>query len=230
MIKIKFRLIATVSMLLALSAVALAQTSKGFVVGNIVDPNGAVIVGANVKITNVSTGVSRETVSASDGSFRIDAVDPGTYKVEVSQTGFKTVTRENVIITSAQTTTAQFQLEVGTQSEVVNVTSGNDVILQTQDGARVNTLSKREITDLPTPALNPTSIVFTLPGVVDPGPLAGGFVQGNEFSVHGLRARANNQLIDGLDNNDNSIAGQFYIPTLRDGYSEVTVLQSDYSA
>src|SRR6266498_2864644 len=73
MIKIKFRLIATVSMLLALSAVALAQTSKGFVVGNIVDPNGAVIVGANVKITNVSTGVSRETVSASDGSFRIDA-------------------------------------------------------------------------------------------------------------------------------------------------------------
>jgi len=230
MIKIKFRLIATVSMLLALSAVALAQTSKGFVVGNIVDPNGAVIVGANVKITNVSTGVSRETVSASDGSFRIDAVDPGTYKVEVSQTGFKTVTRENVIITSAQTTTAQFQLEVGTQSEVVNVTSGNDVILQTQDGARVNTLSKREITDLPTPALNPTSIVFTLPGVVDPGPLAGGFVQGNEFSVHGLRARANNQLIDGLDNNDNSIAGQFYIPTLRDGYSELTVLQSDYSA
>ena len=43
-------------------------------------------------------------------------------------------------------------------------------------------------------------------------------------------ARANNQLIDGLDNNDNSIAGQSYIPTLREGYSEVTVLQSDYSA
>src|SRR5688572_31729849 len=70
----------------------------------------------------------------------------------------------------------------------------------------------------------------TLPGVVDPGPLAGGFVQGNEFSVNGLRARANNQLIDGLDNNDNSIAGQSYIPALREGYSEVTVLQSDYSA
>jgi hypothetical protein len=48
--------------------------------------------------------------------------------------------------------------------------------------------------------------------------------------VNGLRARANNQLIDGLDNNDNSIAGQFYIPALRDGYSEVAVLQSDYSA
>lgn len=230
MTRINFRLIATVLMSLLLGASVFGQTSKGFIVGNITDPNGAVIVGASVKITNVSTGVSRETVSASDGSFRIDAIDPGTYNVDVGQTGFKTVTRENVVVTAAQTTTVEFQLEIGTQSEVVNVTSGEDVVLQTQDGARVNTLSKREITDLPTPALNPTSIVFTLPGVVDPGPLAGGFVQGNEFSVNGLRARANNQLIDGLDNNDNSIAGQFYIPALRDGYSEVTVLQSDYSA
>jgi len=215
---------------LVLSASTFGQTSKGFMVGNIADPNGAVLVGATVRITNVSTGVSRETVSAADGSFRLDAVDPGSYRVEVSQSGFKTVSRDNVIVTAAQTTTVQFQLEVGTQSEVVNLTSSDDVILQTQDGARVNTLSKREITDLPTPALNPTSIVFTLPGVTDPGPLAGGFVQGNEFSVNGLRARANNQLIDGLDNNDNSIAGQFYIPVLRDGYNEVTVLQSDYSA
>lgn len=230
MTKINFRLITTVLMSLLLGSSVFGQTSKGFVVGNITDPNGAVIVGANVKITNASTGVSRETVSASDGSFRIDAVDPGSYNVDVSQSGFKTVTRENVVVAASQTTTTQFQLEIGTPSEVVNVTSGNDVILQTQDGARINTLSKREITDLPVPALNPASIVFTLPGVVDPGPLAGGFVQGNEFSVNGLRARANNQLIDGLDNNDNSIAGQFYIPALRDGYNEVTVLQSDYSA
>ena len=229
MTTINLRLIATFLISLLLSSSVLGQTSKGFVVGNILDPNGAVSVGAIIKITNISTGASRDSVSASDGSFRIDAVDPGTYKIEVSQTGFKTVTRD-MIVTAAQTTEAQFQLEIGMPSEVINVTSGDDVILQTQDGARVNTLSKREITDLPTPALNPASIVFTLPGVVDPGPLAGGFVQGNEFSVNGLRARANNQLIDGLDNNDNSIAGQFYIPALRDGYSEVTVLQSDYSA
>lgn len=222
-------LIALVLMCLSLSLSAFAQTSKGFVTGNITDPNGAAITGAEIKITNNTTGVSRETVSSTDGNFRIDAVDPGSYKMVVVQSGFKTVTRDNVIVTSAQTTEVHLQLEVGEQMEVVNVTSGADVILQTQDGARTNTLSKREITDLPTPALNPESIVFTLPGVVDPGPLAGGFVQGTEFSVNGLRARANNQLIDGLDNNDNSIAGQSYIPILRDGYSEVAVLQSDYS-
>jgi hypothetical protein len=228
--RINFKLVATFLFSLLVCSSVFGQTSKGFIVGNITDPDGAVIVGANVKIVNVSTGVSRETVSTSDGSFRIDAVDPGTYRVEVGQTGFKTATRANVVVVVSQTTTVPFQLEVGIRSELVEVSSGADLVLQTQDGARVNTLSKREITDLPTPALNPTSIVFTLPGVVDPGPLAGGFVQGNEFSVNGLRARANNQLIDGLDNNDNSIAGQFYIPALRDGYSEVAVLQSDYSA
>ena len=224
------RIASLVLILLTAGFSALAQTSKGFVVGNVFDPSEAVVAGADVKITNTSTGVTRTTVSGSDGSFRLDAVDPGTYKVEVSQAGFKTIVRDNVVVGASQTVSITFQLELGTQTEVVSVTAGADVILQTQDGARVNTLSQREITDLPTPALNPASIVFTLPGVINPGPLAGGFVQGNEFSVNGLRPRANNQLIDGFDNNDNSIAGQSYIPILREGYSEVTVLQSDYSA
>jgi Carboxypeptidase regulatory-like domain len=229
-IRTKFVLAAIALVTLALTSSVFGQTSKGFFVGSVFDPNGAVVAGATVKITNSGTGVTRETISTDDGTFRMDAIDPGTYRVEISQAGFKIITRDNLIITAAQTTSANFQLEVGAQTEMVTVTSGSDILLQSQDGARVNTLSKREITDLPTPGLNPASIVFTLPGVVDPGPLAGGFVQGNEFSVNGLRPRANNQLIDGLDNNDNAIAGQSYIPILRDGYSQVAVLQSDYSA
>src|SRR5690349_19918392 len=217
-------------MILALTSSAFAQTSKGFFVGNIADQNGALVSGATIKITNASTGVARVTTSTDDGSFRFDAIDPGTYRIEITQPGFKTIMRDGLIVSAAQTTTANFLLEVGTQTEMVTVTNGSDVILQSQDGARVNTLSKREITDLPTPGLDPANIVFTLPGVIDPGPLAGGFVQGPEFSVNGLRARANNQLIDGLDNNDNSVSGQSYIPILRDGYNEVAVLSSDYSA
>jgi hypothetical protein len=77
------------------------------------------------------------------------------------------------------------------------------------------------------------NLVFTLPGVADVGGangVAAGFVQGTEFSINGLRPRGNNQLIDGLDNNDNSITGQVYQPTVRDAYSQVTVLGGDYSA
>ena len=229
MAKLKYVSGCTILILLVLVPITLGQTSKGFVVGTISDPNGAAIAGATVKATNIATGVSRETSSQDDGAYRFDAVDPGTYKLEVSAAGFKSATRD-VVVAAAQTAEALFPLEVGNPSEVVTVTSGSAVELQTQDGARINTLGSRQITELPVQGLNPVNLVFTLPGVVDPGPLAGGFVQGTEFSVNGLRARANNQLIDGLDNNDNSITGQFYQPVLRDGYNEVTVLSSDYSA
>ncbi len=224
--------VALATALLLSSAIAFAQTSKGFLVGTITDPNGAVIAGATVKITNTTTGVVRETPVGSSGDYRFDAIDPGSYDLSVSASGFRTSTRNQVTVAASQTTEVAFQLEVGNTSEIVTVTSDmNPVELQTADGARVNTLEQRQITDLPTSGLNPASIVLTLPGVTDTtATLAGGFVQGSEFNVNGLRARSNNQLIDGLDNNDNSIAGQFYIPSLRDGYKEVTVLSSDYSA
>ena len=229
MARLKSLIGSTILLVLVLAPVSMGQTSKGFVVGTIADPNGAAIAAATIKITNAATGVSRETTSQQDGSYRFDAVDPGTYKLEVTATGFKTATRD-VTVAAAQTAEASIPLEVGNPTEVVTVTSGNTIELQTQDGARVNTLGTRQITEMPVQGLNPVNLVFTLPGVTDPGPLAGGFVQGTEFSVNGLRARANNQLIDGLDNNDNSITGQFYQPVLRDGYNEVTVLQSNYSA
>jgi hypothetical protein len=214
-----------------LSAAALAQTSKGFVVGTIVDQNAAAVSGAAVKITNTETGVVRETVTQSDGSFRLDAVDPGTYRLDVTASGFKSSSRASMLVAAAQNTDASTSLEVGNPAETVTVTGSSELVeLQNTDGTRVNTLSKREITELPVAGLNPVNLVFTLPGVVDPGGLAGGFVQGTEFSANGLRPRANNQLIDGLENNDNSITGQSYQPTVRDGYSEVTILGSNFSA
>jgi outer membrane receptor protein involved in Fe transport len=226
-----FRFTITAILLVGLlSLTAVAQTSKGFVVGTVVDQNGAGITGASIKITNTETGVTRTTTSQDNGSFRLDAVDPGPYTVDISAAGFKTATRPSVMVAAAQTADVSSALEVGSASEVVTVSADNLIELQTSDGTRVNTLNTREITELPVVGLNPVNLVFTLPGVVDPGALAGGFVQGTEFSVNGLRPRANNQLIDGLENNDNSITGQSYQPTVRDGYSEVTILGSNFSA
>lgn len=227
----RLRFFASLSlMLFVFSSAALAQTSKGFVVGTIVDQNAAAVPGAMVKITNTETGVVRETTTQSDGSFRLDAVDPGTYRTEIVATGFKAAARERILVAAAQTADLSTALEVGNPSEVVTVSSSDAIELQSSDGVRVNTLNSREITELPVVGLNPVNLVFTLPGVVDPGALAGGNVQGTEFSINGLRPRANNQLIDGLENNDNSITGQSYQPTVRDGYSEVTILGSNFSS
>jgi hypothetical protein len=231
------RLVVTVALLMtSLSSLPLlsnsvhAQSSKGIIVGTITDPSGAVVDGATVKIINKATNVARETKTAAEGGFRLDAVDPGSYKIEVTAGGFKTISRDDVTVEAAQATTTDFALEVGAQSEVITVNADSTVILQKQDGARANTLESRQIVDLPVAALNPVNLVFTLPGVTNPGVLAGGFVQGTEFNINGLRARANNQLIDGADNNDNSITGQQIQPGLRDGFKEVTVLGGDNSA
>ena len=214
-------------------ASASAQTSKGFVAGTVEDQNGAGIANASVKITNITTGVVRETTADSSGSFRLDAVDPGAYTLEVSAQGFKTAKLDKIEVNAAQTLNLPVKLEIGSPNEQVVVSAGNEIVVQSSDGTRVNTLGEREIRDLPVLGLNPVNLVFTLPGVADVGGangVAAGFVQGTEFSINGLRPRGNNQLIDGLDNNDNSITGQVYQPTVRDAYSQVTVLGGDYSA
>lgn len=220
----------TMALLYAFSSTAWAQSSKGFIVGTVTDPTGSVVKGASVRVTNMTTNVTRETVSLDEGSFRLDAVDPGTYKVEAGASGFKTLTRVQVVVAAGQATEISFKLEVGSASDIVNITADSNVILQTQDGSRTSTITERQITDLPISTLNPSNLVFTLPGVTNPGTLAGGFVQGSEFSINGLRPRANSQLLDGTENNDVSIGGQAYIPSLRDGFQEVSVLGGDNSA
>jgi len=230
----KFKLqLLIVALLLASVGSVTAQTSKGFVVGTVEDQNNASIPNATVKITNLKTGVVRDTIADSSGSFRLDAVDPGTYSLEAAGNGFKSGKLDRIEVNAAQTVNVSVKLEIGSPTEQVIISAGNEVVVQNTDGTRVNTLGEREIRDLPVQGLNPVNLVFTLPGVTDVGGangVAGGFVQGVEFSINGLRPRGNNELIDGLDNNDNSITGQVYQPTVRDAYSQVTVLGGDFSA
>ena len=231
--RFKFQLFIVLVFVLGFVGSASAQTSKGFVVGTVEDQNGASIPSASIKIKNLTTGAVRETVADSSGNFRLDAVDPGTYSLEASGQGFKTAKLEKIEVNAAQSLNLSLRLEIGSPTEEVVISASNEVVIQNTDGTRVNTLGEREIRDLPVQGLNPVNLVFTLPGVADVGGqngLAAGFVQGTEFSVNGLRPRANNELIDGLDNNDNSVTGQVYQPTVRDAYSQVTVLGGDYSS
>src|SRR5262245_4439140 len=74
---------------LMLGAVLTAQSSKGIVVGTVTDTTGARVPGATVKVTSLDTNVAREKLTLNEGTFRIDALDPGNYRIEVSLTGFK---------------------------------------------------------------------------------------------------------------------------------------------
>ena len=76
------------SAVLTLAVAAQAQTSRGTVTGTVLDPAGAVVVAARVKLTGVDTGVRLSTVSNDTGVYRFDAVDPGAYELKVAHPGF----------------------------------------------------------------------------------------------------------------------------------------------
>ena len=110
-----------------------AQTSKGFVSGTVEDPNGAGIANASIKITNLTTGTSRDTVADSNGSFRLDAVDPGAYMLEASAPGFKTAKLDRIEVNAAQTVNLPLKLEIGSPTEEVVVSAANEVVVQSAD-------------------------------------------------------------------------------------------------
>src|ERR1700757_1433868 len=87
--------------LLSITAVLLqlssfAQTSKGILAGTVTDTTGAVVVGAKVNARNVQTGAERSSTTGSTGAYRMDAVEPGQYKISITASGFKNTTMENV--------------------------------------------------------------------------------------------------------------------------------------
>src|SRR5215211_2105995 len=120
--EIQLLLIAT--LVLGSFGLAMAQTSKGFVTGIVEDQNGASVANAAVKITNLTTGVVRDTVADSAGSFRIDAVDPGAYRLEASAAGFKTAKVDRIEVNAAQTLNFPLRLEIGSPTEELVVSAG----------------------------------------------------------------------------------------------------------
>src|SRR5215204_5840388 len=116
--------------LIAFALPALAQTSRGTVSAVVTAPNGAVIAGAEVTITNAETTVSRSTVTNGEGIYRIEAVDPGNYSVKITAPNFGTVVNNNVSVNANQTSTVDTQLAPGSTSVEINVTAESGALLQ----------------------------------------------------------------------------------------------------
>jgi len=207
---------------------ALAQTSLGTISGTVRDPSGAVIAGATVKLTNEATQVSRVVVTNGEGAYRADAVQPGPYTVKASAQGFGPKEIAHLAVQPSIITSQDINLEVGRLTSEVQVQAANAANLDTDTGQLASTISGSELSTLPVMSLNPVELAETVPGVQMVN--NGGLSNGIDISVNGTRPRANNYLIDGQDDNDNSIAGQALQANIPDMYSSVTVLTNSYSA
>ena len=174
---------------------ALAQTNTGNLTGTVTDPSG-IIQGATVVITDDKTGKEKTVVTNDAGGFSVSQLDVGTYTVKITSPGHKTFTATALKIDVGVTYTLNAALDVGNISENVTVVAGADII-NSADAQLNNTVSQRQILELPLNGRNPLSLVLLQPGTSSNG--------NNTTSINGQRSSFTNITRDGINVQDNFI-------------------------
>jgi hypothetical protein len=116
------------SMGMASKADRLRSLLPGQIGGMIVDPQGAVITGAQVKVTNRDRGITRTVKTDSTGSWLISGMPSGTVRIEASANGFKTIVYDKTPYDANQPSQYSIGLQVAATSETVEVTSAAPLI------------------------------------------------------------------------------------------------------
>lgn len=197
---------------------ALAQTTKGTILGSVTDSSGAVISGASVVLKNDGTGATVTAKTNSGGDYTFSSLDPGTYTVTFSSVGFEEFTASGIVLDAAGTARQNVAMSVGKATQVVEVSATSPVI--TTDSPEISSvIDNRQIEDTP---INGRDNVFGLlalaPGVqrATSNPLiAGSSFQGGTSAT-----------VDGISKND-IFNARLANPILSfDGIAEFTVIGS----
>src|SRR5438552_1766665 len=162
--------------------------------GVITDPTGAIIPGAVVSLANEGTGFKRQAVTGEDGVYQFLQTPPGTYHVTAEKTGFAVVTRDSVQLQVTTPATLDLRMEVGSTSDVVNVTA-DAATINTVDASIGNPFSEQQVRQLPLGTRNVVELLSLQVGVTPTG------------EVLGARRDQNNITLDGADVNNNQNSG-----------------------
>ncbi len=207
----------------------------GSVFGVVQDSAGAVVVGARIVITNSQTNFHQETVSASDGTFRILSLPAGIYRLTVVAAGFKTYNTTDIEVKVNDQLHVDVSLSVGSATEVVSV-EANAVQVQTENTQLGDVIDSKKMLALP---LNGRSYIdlLGLQAGVAPGtaqtiqqdrPVSGNLNPGN-ISVNGQRETANAFLVNGGDVSEGRNLGAGLVPNL-DSIEEFRLITNSFDA
>src|SRR6266850_4920190 len=213
---------------------ASAQTNKGGISGTVMDANGAAIAGASVTITNIGTNQTQKVTTSDSGSFQVSSLDPVTYSVLVEVAGFKKAILETVKVETATTASVNVVLEAGKVDESVTITADAPLI-NTESGATSQTITERQIQDIPLNNRSVLDLALTAPNVSgdvgseDPGVSSDQPVPGFNLNVNGGRSGSTAILADGVNNTGVGIA-RAVVSFTPETVQEFTVQTSAYSA
>jgi hypothetical protein len=216
------------------SNVVLADVT-GSILGVVKDPTQAVVAGARVVATNVETNFNKETVSASDGTYRILALPAGIYKVTATATGFQQYNASDIDVKVNDQLRLDITLEVGSVQQQVNV-EASAVQVQTESTQLGDVIESKKMLALP---LNGRSYIDLLGLQAGVAPASAGTIGGDRpvsgmlsagnVSVNGQRETGNAFLVNGGDVSEGRNLGAGLIPNL-DSIEEFRLITNSFDA
>jgi len=188
--------VASFLFLLLVAATSFAQSGGTTVRGTVKDPQGNLVSGATVTITDPERNFTRTQQTNQDGAYVFTAVPPGTYRLEVAAQGFKTASASGLVALVDTPTVRDVQLEIGAVSETVDVTSTAEAAINTSDASLGNSFERKRIVELPLNANNVVGLLSLQPGVSRSGFVNGGRADQSNITLDGVDV---NEQQDGLD-------------------------------
>jgi hypothetical protein len=229
---------ASVCVLSIFTAMTLGQSATTSLHGTVTDAKGAVVVGANVTITNPALGLSHESKTNDQGEYQFLELPPGTYDLTVSARGFGNTIAKGIQLIVRTPGTANVTLQVSGTLETVQVSATANLI-NTDDATMGHAFDSSQIQALPFEGREPTSILTLQAGVTFTGnnmdkvnsTTASGFdVDSRSGSVNGGRSDQTNVTLDGVDDNDQAtgrLQGSLRVPLDSLEEFRVTTANSD---
>jgi hypothetical protein len=175
-----------------------AQTFRGGINGSVIDPTGAVIPGASVRLTDEQTSITRTMKSTSSGDFVFPDLPLGLYMITVTSDGFGTQKLEHVQVSQGSTYTAQIRMTLQNVGSVVSV-EANALALDTTSATQTTVVTAAAVDAMPLDGRDFTQIIAVTPGFAGYAIGGGGTGMG---ALNGTRFDQMNWQIDGIDNND----------------------------
>ena len=226
--KSNFRTLVLLVLPLLLPAAIAAQTHRASMRGLILDPKGAGVPGATVRLRNTKTDEVRETKSGRTGEYAISSLAPGSYELTVQSQNFANFGRTLDLLVNEERR-FDIALEINPLDNVI-VESTTESGLKQENASLGTVIENRQVTGLPLDGRNFYELSLLVPGAVPPAQGSAGSVRGDfAFSVNGAREDANNFLLDGVYNLDPKL-NTFGVRPSVDAIREFEMLTSTYDA
>lgn len=167
---------------LLLCCIAHAQTTQvAQVSGRVSDPTGAVVPGAQVKITNTETGFTRAVQTDADGVYVLPNLPVGQYKLEVQKEGFSTYVQQGIVLQVNTNPSIAVSLKLGALSEHIEV-QADAAMVETHSTAVGQVIDQARVVELPLNGRNVTQLVALSGAAVayDPAPAGGQALTSNK--------------------------------------------------